>query len=129
MKAKLRIARASNDIQRISKMYCEGLGLRILGSFEDHSGFDGIMLGSEEVDYHFEFTHEHMKMAPPSNSPEQLIVFYIGSISQTEVLREQMINAGFKVVKSCNPYWDQHGYTLEDFETYRIVLCHRNWHT
>jgi hypothetical protein len=27
------------------------------GRFEDHAGFDGVMLGEPGAPYHFEFTH------------------------------------------------------------------------
>lgn len=122
--AKLRIARATDDLERVSIMYSEGLGLKILGSFKDHAGFDGVMLGAEGVDYHFEFTHERGQRAPRSHSPEQLVVFYVDSIEQMEDLKNRMVSAGFRIAKSHNPYWDQHGHTFEDFEGYRIVLCH-----
>ncbi len=124
---KLRIARAKNNLQRIVEMYSHGLGLKALGSFENHSGYDGVMLGSPDNDYHFEFTRKIGEDAPLSNSRENLVVFYIPDIKKVEDLKTQMIEAGFEKVKSQNPYWDQHGYTFEDFEKYRVVLCHREW--
>ena len=42
----LRIARPVTDIERAANMYCQGLTLRNLGSFRDHEGFDGIMVGA-----------------------------------------------------------------------------------
>ena len=42
----LRIARPVTDIERAANMYCQGLTLGILGSFRDHDGFDGIMVGA-----------------------------------------------------------------------------------
>jgi hypothetical protein len=30
-------------------VYCEGLGLRVLGHIEDHEGFDGARLGKSEM--------------------------------------------------------------------------------
>lgn len=36
-------------------MYCRGLGLRVMGHFENHEGFDGVMLGFADSSYHFEF--------------------------------------------------------------------------
>ena len=56
MRTRLRIARPVTDIERSTDMYCRGLGLRVLGRFEDHEGFDGVMLGTPGADYQFELT-------------------------------------------------------------------------
>lgn len=41
----LRIARPTDDINALLPFYRDGLGLSVLGHFEDHAGFDGVMLG------------------------------------------------------------------------------------
>ncbi len=127
MSAKIRIARATNDLNRITDLYKKGLGLTILGSFQNHSGFDGVMLGNPKVDYHFEFTFEHGKSAPLSNSAENLVIFYIPERQEAEKLKVDMISAGFINVKSHNPYWENNGYTFEDFEGFRVVICFNKW--
>ena len=33
---KLRVARPTDQLQRIADMYCQGLDLKVLASFEDH---------------------------------------------------------------------------------------------
>ena len=38
-----------------------------------------------------------------------------------------MAEAGFKVVRSFNPYWDIRGRTFEDFDGYRIVMQNAGW--
>lgn len=124
---KLRIARATNQLNQIVEMYRTGLGLDIIGSFENHAGFDGIMLGGHQSDYHFEFTQEHGVTAPASHSSESLLVFYYPESSAWELAMNRMLQSGFKAVASHNPYWDQHGKTFEDIEGYRIVICHRDW--
>jgi hypothetical protein len=124
---KLRIARATNDLERISGLYQKGLGLNVIGSFQDHAGFDGVMLGSPQHDYHFEFTKDHNLEAPRSNSNDNLIIFYLPQTQVFEQTKNQMIEAGFKIVLSHNPYWDEHGITFEDFEGYRVVLCRQDW--
>jgi hypothetical protein len=43
----LRVARSSDDLDRLLPFYRDGLGLTVLHRFEDHDGFDGIMLGHE----------------------------------------------------------------------------------
>jgi hypothetical protein len=49
MTLQLRIARPVSDLARSSDMYCRGLGLRIIASFVNHDGFDGVMLGIAAV--------------------------------------------------------------------------------
>ena len=56
MTPQLRIARPVADLAKTCKMYTDGLGLEVLGSFENHEGFDGVMLGLPGAGYHFEFT-------------------------------------------------------------------------
>lgn len=127
MPPKLRIARATNQLKQISEMYRVGLGLNLLGHFEDHQGFDGIMIGSLSCPYHFEFTQESGVDAPRSPSPEMLLVFYYPDSKEWESIKSQMAQAGFKLVRSHNPYWDQNGCTFEDPEGYRVVLSNHDW--
>jgi len=108
-------------------MYRRGLGLRIVGSFENHDGFDGVMLGVEGANYHFEFTHCRSHPVVPAPTAEDLVVFYIPDLSEWQVARTRMLAAGFKQVASFNPYWDVHGGTYEDIDGYRIVLQHGQW--
>ena len=42
----LRIARSTKQLDALASMYQEGLGLKLLGSFEDHAGHSGAMLGA-----------------------------------------------------------------------------------
>jgi hypothetical protein len=32
-------------------MYCDGLGLKVIGGFTDHQSFDGVMLGKADAEY------------------------------------------------------------------------------
>jgi hypothetical protein len=43
----LRVARPSDNLDGLLRFYEQGLGLTLLYRFEDHEGFDGIMLGRE----------------------------------------------------------------------------------
>ncbi len=42
---KLRVARPTDNLDRLIRFYRDGLGLQILYRFENHDGFDGVMLG------------------------------------------------------------------------------------
>ena len=127
MPYKLRVARATNDLKKIVEMYRLGLEMKLIGSFQDHDGFDGIMLGFPGSEYHLEFTEQKDHPAPIAFSPEDLLVFYVPNIDETQRLNEKMLTAGFKRVIAHNPYWDTCGSTYEDLEGFRIVLCQREW--
>lgn len=52
----MRIARPVSELETSASMYCAGLGLQELGSFTDHEGFSGIMIGLADAGWHLEFT-------------------------------------------------------------------------
>jgi YycE-like protein len=108
-------------------MYSRGLGLRVLRSFEDHDGFDGVMLGAPGTDYHFEFTHSRHHPVQPSPTVEDLAVFYIPAEEAWQATCTSMLAAGFKEVAAFNPYWALRGRTFEDRDGYRIVLERASW--
>ena len=108
-------------------MYCRGLGLRIIGSFDDHAGFDGVMLGLAGSNYHFEFTRCRTHPITPSPTAEDLIVFYIPADADWQAACADMRAAGFSEVASFNPYWERCGRTFEDQDGYRVVLQRELW--
>ncbi|RYZ47011.1 MAG: VOC family protein [Myxococcaceae bacterium] len=124
---KLRVARPTRDLEAVVHFYRDGLGFEVLGRFEDHAGFDGVMLGHPGAPYHLEFTVERGHEAPRAPTAEHLLVFYV---PDTEAWAEQvrrMEAAGFAAVPSRNPYWDAHGRTFEDPDGYRVVLQGAAW--
>lgn len=123
----LRIARPVSNLSRTRAMYCHGLGLRIVGSFEDHQGFDGIMLGTPGANYHFEFTLCRAHPVAPAPTAEDLAVFYVPTLSDWQDACARMLAAGFRQVASFNPYWDIRGRTFEDPDGYRVVLQNAEW--
>lgn len=127
MSRQLRIARPVSDLARATAMYCRGLGLRVVGSFEDHDGFDGVMLAPDDSTWHFEFTHCRTHPVTPSPTPEDLFVLYIPVETEWEERCAAMSNAGFREVASFNPYWDVRGRTFQDPDGYRVVLERAGW--
>lgn len=123
----LRIARPVRDLERTQSMYRDGLGLRVIGSFEDHDGFDGVMMGAPGLHYHFEFTRCAAHPVAASPTPEDLAVFYIPDEAEWERVSSSMLAAGFKAIAPFNPYWDVHGRTFEDADGYRVVLQNADW--
>ena len=127
MQYHLRIARPVTDLNRAKAMYCAGLGLRVVGSFEDHEGFDGVMLGRDGLNYHFEFTHCRRHPVAPSPTSEDLAVFYIPDALEWQSACASMQAAGFQRVAPFNPYWDVRGCTFEDPDGYCVVLQNASW--
>jgi len=123
----LRLARPVTDLARTTDMYRRGLGLRVIDSFENHGGFDGVMLGAAGADYHLEFTRSREHGVRPAPTVEDLVVFYLPSASEWQAACASMMAAGFKQVSAFNPYWETRGRTYDDHDGYRIVLQRADW--
>jgi hypothetical protein len=108
-------------------MYRAGLELQRIGHFQDHEGFDGVMLGTPGGAYHFEFTHCRSHPIKPTPTPEDLLVFYVPDRNEWALRCEAMATAGFKRVTSLNPYWEREGRTFEDHDGYRVVVQCAPW--
>ena len=127
MNAHLRIARPVADPRRAAARYQAGLDLRVLGSFVDHGGFDGVMLGTPGGGYHLEFTCCRTHAVAPSPTPEDLLVFYVPEPDSWRRRCEAMRAAGFREVAPYNPYWQRLGCTFEDPDGYRVVIQQAPW--
>lgn len=123
----LRVARPTDHLDAIVAFYRDGLGLSVLGSFEDHDGFDGVMLGDPGAAYHFEFTRKRGHTAGRAPTEDNLVVFYLPDAEAWRRAVERMIAHGYAPVRSFNPYWDVNGKTFEDADGYRVVLQHGDW--
>jgi len=118
----LRVARPTDHMEEIVRFYTDGLGMRRLGSFEDHDGFDGVMLGLPGAAYHLEFTRKRGHDAGPAPTKENLLVFYFPDPADWQAAVDRMQAAGYRPTPSFNPYWDRSGRTFEDPDGYRVVL-------
>lgn len=123
----LRVARPSDDLDRLLPFYRDGLGLDLLAHFTDHDGFDGIMLGKAGAPYHFEFTRAAGHAAGRAPTADNLLVFYLPDRAEWQAAVDRMRAAGFDPVPAFNPYWDRDGATFEDPDGYRIVLQNAAW--
>ena len=123
----LRVARPTNDLDAVIRFYRDGLGLEQLYRFENHDGFDGIMLGMPGGTYHFEFTKAHGHDAGRAPTQDNLVVFYLPDREDWERAVSRMREHGYAPVPSFNPYWDRNGVTFEDADGYRVVLQNAAW--
>ena len=127
MQSQLRIARPVSALDRSVAMYRNGLGFMEIGRFENHEGFDGVMLGRPDLHYHFEFTYCRTHPMVPTPTAEDLLVFYLPDVNEWRQACAAMLGAGFVGVSSFNPYWQQRGRTFEDHDHYRVVLEQAQW--
>jgi len=118
----LRVARPSDRLEEVAAQYQAGLGLDVLAQFEDHDGFDGVILGAAGSPYHFEFTRKAGHSAGRAPTEDNLLVFYLPGLGEWETRCAAMRAAGFAEVPSLNPYWDANGRTFEDLDGYRVVI-------
>jgi len=123
----VRIARPTDDIDRLLPFYVDGLNCTVLARFVDHAGFDGAIVGFANAPYHLEFTRERGATAPRAPSTEHLLVLYYPLRESHRLAVTRMKDAGFSAVASSNPYWDVAGVTFEDPDGYRVVLQQAAW--
>jgi catechol 2,3-dioxygenase-like lactoylglutathione lyase family enzyme len=123
----LRVARPSDNLDALLRFYEQGLGLTMLYRFEDHDGFDGVMLGHPGAPYHFEFTARRGHAAGRAPTQDNLLVFYLPDVAEWTAAVQRMRDAGFAPVAAFNPYWDRNGVTFEDPDGYRLVLQNAEW--
>jgi hypothetical protein len=124
---KLRVARPTDQLGEVVRFYHDGLGFEVLGSFEDHAGFDGVMLGHAGQQYHLEFTAKRGHSVGRAPTLDNLLVFYVPDVEQWRAAVERMRSCGYEPVESFNPYWDRQGRTFEDADGYRVVLQNAEW--
>lgn len=123
----VRIARPTDQLEATAEMYTKGLGFIVLAQFQDHEGFDGIILGHPQQHYHLEFTTQRGHQIGKAPTKEHLLAFYIPDPGEWEKQCARMLAAGFRSVPSHNPYWDRQGRTFEDLDGYRVVLQNAAW--
>jgi catechol 2,3-dioxygenase-like lactoylglutathione lyase family enzyme len=123
----LRVARATDRLDEVVRFYVVGLGLDELGLFENHDGFDGVMVGAPGAPYHLEFTHQRGHAVGGAPTRDNLLVFYLPDDGEWTSAVDRMRAAGYTPVPSLNPYWDRSGRTFEDPDGYRVVLQNAAW--
>ncbi|EGC32285.1 hypothetical protein DICPUDRAFT_38615 [Dictyostelium purpureum] len=123
LKKHIRFTRPTDNLKEIKDMYIKGLDFELLFEFQDHQGFDGVILGHPKEVYHLEFTHHRGTTVGKAPTKDNLIALYLPDLNEYNHQCKKLIEAGFKKVVSYNPYWDNNGSTYEDIDGYRIVLA------
>lgn len=125
--AQVRIARPTDRLEEVIDFYVNGLGLKQIERFTGNKGFEGVIIGLSDVNYHLEFTR-HAEGSPcPAPTKDNLLVFYIENKSEINTVYERLQKMGYYEVEPENSYWKEKGITVEDPDGWRIVLMNRTY--
>jgi catechol 2,3-dioxygenase-like lactoylglutathione lyase family enzyme len=115
----LRVAKHTRSIKKMKTFYCERLGFKVLGTFENHQGYNGIFLGFEDANWHIEFT-ESEDQPVRNEDPDDMMVFYCQNESHFKALEESFCHD--EVIRPKNPYWVENGLLILDPDGNKIVI-------
>ena len=118
---KFRVARHTNDLEKIKSFYITILGFEELGSFENHNNYNGIFIGKPQFEWHLEFTQSNETITFDFNEDDAL-VFYPEEISEYNALIDVIKKHNINFIEAKNPYWNENGKMLLDPDGYRIVI-------
>jgi len=116
-----RYARHTDNLKPIIRFYTEVLGLEILGHFENHSRYNGVMLGHPGLNWHLEFTESDQ---PARHQPDadDLLVFYLGSTEEINAIKTDARRFEGEFTQPNNPYWQIHGTEIRDPDGFGVML-------
>ncbi len=116
-----RYARHTNNLITITDFYTQIIGLEKLGSFENHSNYNGVFLGLKNADWHLEFT-ESDESANHHPDADDLLVLYVHSNEELNAIRKDAEKSGLRLAKSKNPYWQTNGIELKDPDGFGLII-------
>ena len=125
--AQVIIARPTDKFEEVIDFYKNGLGLTEIQQFQGHRGYEGVIFGFPDTDYHLEFTR-HIDGSPcPAPTKDNLMVFYIRDRNEIKKVSDRLQKMGYEEVEPENDYWKEQGVTIEDPDGWRIVLMNRSY--
>ncbi len=117
----LRIARHTNNLEKIEDFYVNILGFEPLGGFQNHATYDGVFIGKLGLDWHFEFTQSEAK-ANHTFDEDDVTVLYPKTILEYNNLVKSILENNISIITSKNPYWNENGKMFLDPDGFRIII-------
>ncbi|PJJ79852.1 VOC family protein [Mucilaginibacter auburnensis] len=118
---KLRVARHTSQLQALIDFYTQVLGLKVIGGFKDHAGYDGVFIGGANSEWHLEFTQSE-EPAVHQSDEDDLLVFYLSAVEYS-AMKNKLTELRINLLAPKNPYWAENGLTIADPDGFRIVLA------
>ncbi|ULH16633.1 VOC family protein [Deinococcus sp. KNUC1210] len=119
---RLRVARPTDQLEAVVRFYRDGLGVPVIGHFEDHAGYDGVMLGLPDAGIHLEFTRFAGGSPGTAPSNDNLLVLYVQDSTDLKLFETSFAAAGHLPVEPENPYWLGKSLTFQDPDGWRVVI-------
>jgi catechol 2,3-dioxygenase-like lactoylglutathione lyase family enzyme len=118
---KLRVARHTDNLEKIRSFYVDILGFEVLGQFEKHAGYDGIFIGKSGCDWHLEFT-QSIEKANHRADEDDIMVLYPLNKPEYEAMIQKLSDNKIEFIPAKNPYWNENGKMCLDPDGFRIVI-------
>ena len=117
----LRIARHTNDLEKVEEFYVNILGFERLGGFQNHAAYNGVFIGKLGLDWHFEFTQSEAK-ADHTFDEDDVTVLYPKTTLEYKNMIKSILENNISIITSKNPYWNENGKMFLDPDGFRIVI-------
>lgn len=119
VRMKVRFARHTDRLEEIVRFYRDGVGLRVLGGFRDHAGYDGVFLDLPGTGAHLEFTTGGGHSAPMPDAETILVLYFDDELERQRIAARL---AGREVSPS-NPYWRTNALAFADPDGFHVLLA------
>ena len=117
----LRVARHTDNLEKVISFYIEIMGLEIMGDFKNHDGYDGVLIGKPNWDWHLEFT---ISQENPNHifDEDDILVFYPKTKAELDSIMNKIHENNFEIKKSKNPYWNINGILIKDYDNHNVII-------
>ena len=103
--SRLRVARPTDQLDAAARFCRKGMGLPVIGHFEDHDGHDGVLLGRPDAGGHLELTHRRAGSPGAAPSRDNRLVVYAQDRSDLNPFEASFAATGCRPVEPGNPDW------------------------
>jgi hypothetical protein len=126
MTMQVRVARPTSAFAAAVAFYRDLVRLPVLGEFEDHAGFSGVIFGVPDASQQLELV-SHGDTEPSPTTEDQLVL-YLGSAAAVRTVADRLEAGGFEPQNPANPYWTADGTRcFVDPDGYWLVLSPSSW--
>ena len=116
-----RVARHTNDLEKVTRFYTSILNLELLGDFKNHDNYNGVFIGQKNTNWHLEFTASG-EQTNHHFDDDDILVFYPLNKSEYEEILQKIYQHNITIYSSKNPYWNENGIMIKDPDGYNIIV-------